>query len=233
MSKKKIVIVLTSHDRLGQTGEKTGFWLEELATPYYVFIDAGFDVELASPRGGKAPYDPRSLDREENRPPSVVRFLSDQTAMGKVERTTPLSSLVPDLIHGIFVAGGHGTMWDLPDDERLAALIGRVYDTRGVVAAVCHGPAGLVAARADGGMGRSILEGKRVTGFSNAEEDAIKLTKVVPFLLESRLDELAGKGNYSSGGMWQAHAVRDGNVITGQNPQSSERVAKLVVEALA
>jgi putative intracellular protease/amidase len=228
---KKIVIVLTSHDRLGSTGEKTGFWLEELATPYYVFTDAGYDVELASPRGGLAPYDPKSLDREGNRPASVVRFLADPTAMAKIERTTPFAALDAERIDALFIAGGHGTMWDLPTDARLQAILARLDERRAAIGAVCHGPAGLVGARTQ--TGKSILDGKNVTSFTDQEEAAIQLTNVVPFLLEQRLRSLIGTGRFTSQPMWQPHAVRDGHLVTGQNPQSSERTAKLVLEALA
>jgi putative intracellular protease/amidase len=227
---KKIVIVLTSHDRLGSTGEKTGFWLEELATPYYVFADAGLEIELVSPRGSAAPYDPKSLDREANRPASVTRFLADRDAMARVERTTPLASVRAEGVSALFIAGGHGTMWDLPTSDELASLVGRLFDRGAVIGAVCHGPAGLTAARAQNGSGRSILDGKRATCFTNAEEEAIRLTQVVPFLLETRLRDLGA--NVSSAAMWQPHAVLDGNLVTGQNPQSSEKTARLMLEAL-
>jgi putative intracellular protease/amidase len=229
MSQQRILMVVTSHDVLGDTGEPTGFWLEELATPYYVFRDAGFAVDLASPKGGKAPHDPKSLDREGNRPASVVRFLADAEATARVERTLALADVKDDGYAAIFLAGGHGTMWDLPADERLAALLGAQFDRGAVVAAVCHGPAGLVGAKAKDG--RSILAGKKVTSFTDAEEDAIQLTKVMPFLLETRLRGLAG--SFVGGAMWKPHAVRDGNLITGQNPQSSEPVARLVIEAVS
>jgi putative intracellular protease/amidase len=225
---KKVLIVVTSHDRLGSTGEQTGFWLEELASPYYVFRDAGVAVDIASPKGGRAPYDPRSLDREGSRPASVERFLADPEASGKVEASLALDSVDGAAYDAVFVAGGHGTMWDLPDSAALARLLGAVHDRGATVAAVCHGPAGLVGARAKDG--KPIVAGKKVTGFTNAEEEAVKLTQVVPFLLESKLRELGA--TFVGGDMWKPHAVRDGNLVTGQNPASSERVAKLVLEAI-
>jgi putative intracellular protease/amidase len=226
---KRILVVVTSHDSLGSTGEKTGFWLEELATPYYVFRDAGHSVDLASPRGGTAPYDPKSLDREGSRPASVVRFLADKDAMAAIERTQPLASIDPSAYAAVFIAGGHGTMWDLPEDARLAAILQAIDTAGGVVSAVCHGPAGLVAAKRKDG--RPLVAGRKVTGFTNQEEDAVKLTGIVPFALETRLRELGGE--YVGGAMWQSHAVADGNLVTGQNPASSEKVARLVLERLA
>jgi putative intracellular protease/amidase len=226
---KKILLVVTSHDRLGTTGESTGFWLEELATPYYVFHDAGHLVDIASPKGGKAPYDPKSLDRKENRPASVTRFLEDRDALAKVEATLPLRAVRAGTYDAVFIAGGHGTMWDLPADEDLASLIGATFDRNAPVAAVCHGQAGLVGARSN--ANRAIVAGKRVTSFTNAEEDAVKLSATVPFLLESRLRELGAE--FVNGEPWKPNVIRDGNLITGQNPASSERAARLVLEALA
>jgi putative intracellular protease/amidase len=226
---KKILIVVTSHDRLGKTGEPTGFWLEELATPYYVFRDAGAAVDLASPRGGRAPHDPRSMDRPGSRPASVERFLADKDAMAKVETTIAIADVEVGAYDAIFLAGGHGTMWDLPASEPLARLVGATFDRGAPVAAVCHGPAGLVGARARDG--RPIVAGRKVAAFTNAEEEAVKLTGVVPFLLETRLRGLGAE--LVVGEMWKPHAVRDGNLVTGQNPASSERVAQLVLDALA
>jgi len=227
-NQKRILIVVTSHDRLGSTGDQTGFWLEELAAPYYVFTDAGMAVDIASPRGGAAPYDPKSLDRTDSRPKAVERFLADAEAKGKVEASLKLDAIAPGAYDAVFVAGGHGTMWDLPDSAALARLLGETFDRGAAVAAVCHGPAGLVSARRKDG--KPIVDGRKLTGFTNAEEEAVKLTGVVPFLLESRLRELGGI--FTGGPLFQAHAVRDGNLVTGQNPASSERAAELVLEAL-
>lgn len=221
----KVLIVVTSHDQLGNTGEKTGFWLEELAVPYYVFRDAGYTVDLASPKGGKAPVDPKSAEGGG----AVARFLSDNEAKAKIDATRPLADTDPTRYDAVFLAGGHGTMWDLPGNAALDRILGAAHDRGAVIAAVCHGPAGLVTAK--GKDGRSILAGKKVTGFSNQEEEAVKLTGVVPFALETRLTELAA--GYSAGPMWKPYAVRDGKLVTGQNPASSARTAELVVEALA
>jgi putative intracellular protease/amidase len=226
---KRILMVVTSHDRLGDTGEKTGLWLEELAAPYWVLSDAGFEVDIASPKGGKAPYDPKSLGDEDDRPSSVARFLADARATAKAEKTLALETIDPARYDAVFLAGGHGTMWDLPENRALASLVGRMFDRNAVVAAVCHGPAGLVSARrADG---KPIVAGRKLTSFTNAEEEAVRLTRVVPFSLETKLRELGGI--FEGKGLWQAHAVRDGNLITGQNPASSSSVAELIVAALA
>ncbi len=221
---KRMLLVVTSHDRLGETGAKTGFWLEELATPYYAFVDAGVDVTIASPEGGAAPFDPKSAGEAA----SVRRFQADPVALEKVRNTLPLSRAEGTAWDGIFIAGGHGTMWDLPASQPLARVLGAAFDGGAVVSAVCHGPAGLVAARRRDG--RPLVEGKRLTAFTNEEEAAVKLSAVVPFLLQSKLSELGGR--FEVGGMWQPHAIRDGQLVTGQNPQSSEKVAHLVLEAL-
>ena len=218
--KKNVLMIVTSHAQLGNTGTKTGFWLEELAAPYYELLDAGFAVTLASPKGGRPPADPKS---ESSDAPAVKRFLADPTALALLETTKPLAS-VTEKFDAYFVVGGHGVMWDLADDDDLARLLGRANDEGHVVAAVCHGPAAFAK------LG-NVVRGRRVTGFSNEEEDAVGLTPVVPFALESKLVELGGK--YERGPKWGAFAVRDGNLVTGQNPASSAKVAKLVVEALA
>lgn len=225
---QKVLMVVTSHDQLGNTGEKTGFWLEELSAPYYVLEDAGLEVEIASIRGGKAPFDPRSLDREGNRPASVTRFLEDKDAMRKIETTKPVDAVDSSDYSAVFLVGGHGTMWDFPSSRKLNAVVGEVFDRGDIVAAVCHGPAGLVSAKRSDG--KPIIANKKVTAFTNAEEDAVKLTKVVPFALETRLREVGAR--FESRPVWSAHAVRDGNLITGQNPASSALVAKHVVEAV-
>lgn len=222
---KKVLLIVTSHDRLGESGEKTGFWLEELATPYYELLEAGFDIELASPRGGRPPADPKS---EKTEAESVTRFLADKTAMARLETTKKLSEIGLDY-DAYFVVGGHGVCFDLGTSAESGALLGRAFDAGRVVAAVCHGPAALVPAKTKDGA--PLVKGRRVAGFTNEEEDAVGLTKVVPFPLETKLKELGGK--YESGPKWGSFAVRDGNLVTGQNPASSGAVAKLVVEALA
>ena len=218
-------MIVTSHAQLGASGQKTGFWLEELAAPYDELRSAGFDVDLASPLGGRPPADPKSESSEAG---SVKRFLDDPRAMAKLEATKKLDD-GEGAYDAYFVVGGHGVMWDLAESEVLARLLGRAHDAGRVVAAVCHGPAGLVRAR--DASGASIVAGRRVAGFSNEEEDAVGLRGVVPFALETRLRDLGGL--YERGPKWSSFAVRDGQLITGQNPQSSVAVATLVVDALA
>ncbi len=222
---KKALLILTSHDRLGDTGTPTGFWLEELAAPYYELLEAGFTVDLASPKGGRPPVDPKSEKSDEA---VVKRFLADRDAMKKLDTTKPLLSLDASY-DAYFVVGGHGVMFDLGISEEAGAFLGRAWDAGKVVAAVCHGPAALVPVK--DAAGESIVKGRRVAGFSNEEEDAVGLTKIVPYPLETKLRELGGR--YERGPNWQSFAVRDGRLVTGQNPRSSAAVAKLVIEALA
>lgn len=224
-----MLIVLTSHATLGDTGRPTGFHWEELATPYWIFRDAGFEVELASIAGGPVPHDPSSLKAEvEANKPSVVRFVQDATAMAALRDARAVSEAEAARYDGVFLPGGHGTMWDLPNNAALASLIGRLFDDGRAVSAVCHGPAGLVGAkRADG---QPIVQGRRVNSFTDAEEAAINLTAVMPFLLESRLRELGAI--FEGGPNFQPYAVRDGNLVTGQNPASAEAVARQVVDVV-
>ncbi len=227
MDSQRVLIVTTSHDRLGATGKPTGLWLEELATPYWVFRDAGCDVDIVSMAGGKVPLDPRSLE-EGGRPRSVQRFLDDRTAMAAIENTPRLAGRSTAEYAAIFLPGGHGTMWDLPSDETLARAVAGAYDEGRIVAAVCHGPAGLVGAvRADG---KALVGARRVTGFTNAEEAEVGLTDTVPFLLETRLRELGAI--FECARPFTSFVVRDGNLVTGQNPQSSAAVAEAIVAAL-
>lgn len=225
----KILIVTTSHDSLGATGHKTGVWFEELSTPYYLLKDGGADVVLASVRGGPVPFDPRSIALGDDTPPSVQRFLADAEAKAAADATPGLEGLDPAPFDALFLPGGHGTMWDLPDNPALARLVETLSATGRIVAAVCHGPAGLVSARrADG---RPLVEGRRVAAFTNAEEAAVGLTDAVPFLLEDRLKALGAR--YQSVPAFQPFAVRDGALITGQNPMSSALVAQALLAALA
>ncbi len=225
---QRILIVTTSHDRLGGTGKPTGLWLEEVAAPFWVFRDAGCEVDIVSMAGGKVPLDPRSLD-EASRPPSVRRFLSDARAMAAIENTPRLAGHPTADYAAIFLPGGHGTMWDLPADQDLARAVAAAYDDGRIVAAVCHGAAGLVGAvRADG---KALVAARRLTGFTNAEEAAVGLTDTVPFLLETRLRELGAI--FEEARPFTAFVVRDGNLITGQNPQSSTAAAEAIVAALA
>jgi putative intracellular protease/amidase len=223
----KILIVLTSHDQLGNTGKKTGFWLEEFAAPYYVLADAGAVITLASPAGGQPPLDPKS-DEPGAQTAATQRFRQDSSAQAALANTRKLSDISPDDYDAVFYPGGHGPLWDLAEDRHSIALIEAMYAADKPVAAVCHAPAVLRHARV---ADRSpLVMNKSVTGFSNTEEDAVQLSSVVPFMLE---DELKAKGaHYSRAADWQPHAVTDGKLITGQNPASSELVAKAVLELL-
>lgn len=221
----KILIVVTSHATLGSTGQKTGFWLEELAVPWAVFVDAGAQVELASPEGGRPPADPKS---EGGTSAEVARFLDDPTARAQLADTRKLADVDPEAYDAIFVAGGHGVMWDLAGSPEAASLLSAAWEAGRVIAAVCHGPAALVDVRtADG---KPLVAGRRVAGFSDEEERAVGLAEVVPFLLESSLAERGGR--YERGPIWAPFAVRDGRLVTGQNPASSRRVAEEVLAAL-
>jgi putative cofactor-binding repeat protein len=223
----KVLMILTSHDRLGDTGKPTGFWLEEFAAPYYVLRDAGVDITLASPKGGQPPVDPKS-DEPGSQTPAMKRFRADAEAQRALANTVTLSSVAAGDYDAVFFPGGHGPLWDLAEDRNTQALIERLYAAGRPVAAVCHGPA--VLRRARGADGTPLVKGKRVTGFSNTEEAAVGLTDVVPFLVEDALK--ANGGRYSRAEDWASHAVVDGNLITGQNPASSEATAKALLEAL-
>jgi putative intracellular protease/amidase len=223
----KILIVLTSHDQLGNTGKKTGFWLEEFAAPYYVLADAGAVITLASPAGGQPPLDPKS-DEPGAQTAATERFKRDSAAQAALANTLKLSDISSDDYDAVFYPGGHGPLWDLAEDRHSIALIETMYAAGKPVAAVCHAPAVLRHAKAPDGS--PLVKGKSVTCFSNTEEDAVQLSTVVPFMLE---DELKAKGaHYSRADDWQTHAVTDGKLITGQNPASSELVAKTVLELL-
>jgi len=221
---KSVLMIVTSHARLGDSEKPTGFWLEELAAPYGVFRDAGLAIDIASPAGGRPPADPKSEQSEEA---AVRRFLDDREAMARLESTRRLAD-VTARYDAYFVVGGHGVMWDLATSTELASLLGRAHDAGKVIAAVCHGPAALVGVR--DAKGHPIVAGRRIAAFSNEEEDAVGLTGVVPFPLETRLRELGAR--YERGPKWGAFAVRDGNLVTGQNPQSSADTAREVLAAL-
>ena len=207
----KILMVLTSHDKLGETGAKTGFWLEEFAAPYYVFKDAGADVTLASPLGGQPPADPRSnsLDSQTD---ATRRFSKDAAGQAALARTLKLSDVSAKNFDAVFYPGGHGPLWDLAEDKTSIALIKAMLENGKPVAAVCHAPAVLRHVKTP--QGQSVVAGKKVTGFSDSEEQAAGLTHIVPFLVEDML--VANGGLYSSGGDWQPHVVADGPLITGQ-----------------
>jgi putative intracellular protease/amidase len=223
----KILMVLTSHDQLGDTGKKTGFWLEEFAAPYYIFKDANADITLASPDGGQPPLDPKS-DEPDFQTEATKRFKSDADAQSALANTFKLSGISPDNYDAVFYPGGHGPLWDLAEDRNSINLIESMLSSGKQVAAVCHAPAVLRHVKAPDGS--PMLRGKSVTGFSNTEEEAVQLADVVPFLLE---EELKAKGaNYSKAEDWNPYAVTDGTMITGQNPASSGLVAKKLLEKL-
>ena len=223
----KILIVLTSHSALGDTGKKTGFWIEEFAAPYYVLADAGAIITIASPLGGQPPVDPKS-EAPDAQTPATKRFYADLDAIDKVANTIKLSDVQQDDYDAVFYPGGHGPMWDLANDKTSIKLIEDFYNTQKPVAFVCHAPAALIKVKAENGQ--PLVKGKKVTGFSDTEEEAVGLTKVVPFLLEDELKKLGA--HYSKGADFGSFAEQDGLLITGQNPASSEAVAKLLLKTL-
>ena len=224
----KILMVLTSHDQLGKTGAKTGFWLEEFAAPYYVFKDAGLTITLASPLGGQPPLDPKSDDAA-SQTAWTERFKADPAAQALLASTHKLSSVKADEFDAVFYPGGHGPLWDLAEDSASIALIEVMLAAGKPVVAVCHAPAVLRHPKTLDG--KSVVQGKAVTGFTNTEEEAVGLTKVVPFLVEDMLK--ANGGNYSKGADWQPYVLTAGLLITGQNPASSEPAARALLDKLA
>lgn len=229
----RALIVLTSVGEFpasagAHAGRRTGFYMDEMATPYWALRDAGVTVDFASIAGGEPPADPGSMGEEGNRKPSVQRFLDDAGAKNALRASKAISEVEPDKYDLIFLPGGHGTMWDFRQSEALARVVGRMFDRGAVVGAVCHGPAGLIEARTFDGT--PIVAGRRINSFTDAEEAAVELMDTVPFLIESALREkgalFEGTDNFAS------HAVRDGNLVTGQNPASVNAVAKLLVEAI-
>ena len=223
----RVLIVLTSHDQLGNTGGKTGFWLEEFAAPYYRLLDAGAELTLASPAGGQPPLDPKS-SQPDAQTDATRRFDGDSEAQDILANTLPLAEVNADDYDGVFYPGGHGPLWDLAIDGNSIALIEGFLQQDKPVAAVCHAPAVLV--NVTSANGDALVMGRQVTGFSNSEEAAVGLTEVVPFLLEDRLQALGGV--YSAGEDWQPYALVDGLLITGQNPASSELVADQLLSVL-
>ncbi|MHA7776061.1 type 1 glutamine amidotransferase domain-containing protein [Roseibium sp. M-1] len=222
----KILMVLTSHDRLGNTGRKTGFWLEEFAAPYYVFMDAGASVTVASPRGGQPPIDPKS-DEPGNQTASMTRFKGDNDAQSVLANTVRLATVDAKDFDAIFYPGGHGPMWDLVEDRKSISLIEEFYGSGKPVVAVCHAPAVFHHVTF---QGNPLVKGKRVTGFTNSEEEAVQLTKVVPFLVEDDLKSLGAL--YEKAGDWESFAIVDGHLVTGQNPASSTAAATLLLGLL-
>ena len=223
----KILMVLTSHDKLGNTGRKTGFWLEELAAPYYTFKDAGAEIVLASPKGGQPPLDPKS--NEPNFQTDLTRrFEADADAKAQLATTVRLDSVKAEDFDTVFYPGGHGPMWDLAEDQNSVRLLETMFRAGKPIALVCHAPGALRHVKTPDG--KPLVQGKRVTGFTNTEEEAVGLTKVVPFLVE---DELKAKGGiFSKAADWQPYVLTDGLLITGQNPASSGPGAKALVEVM-
>ncbi|WP_462382649.1 type 1 glutamine amidotransferase domain-containing protein [Pseudomonas sp. Marseille-QA0892] len=220
----KVLMVLTSHAQLGTTGRKTGFWLEELAAPYYVFKDAGADIVLASPQGGQPPLDPAS-SADDAQTEHTRRFEGDAKAMAQLATTERLDSVSASDFDTVFYPGGHGPLWDLAEDDHSIALLESFVAAGKPVALVCHAPG--VLRRVKRADGRSLVEGKRVTGFSNSEEAGVGLIEVVPFLVEDELKALGG--DYSKGSDWKSYVVTDGLLITGQNPASSAETAEVLL----
>ena len=225
---KKVLMVLTSHADLGNSGEKTGFWVEEFAAPYYTFVDAGVHITLVSPAGGQPPIDPKS-ESVDAQTPATRRFDDDVEGQALLAKTAKLADVNAADYDAVFYPGGHGPLWDLTDSSDSIALIESFLLANKPVAAVCHATAAFLNIK--DAAGDYVVKGKAVTGFSNSEEDAVQLTDVVPFLLESEL--IKRGGDYQKVGDWQAFAVQDGLLITGQNPASSELAAEKLLAALA
>ena len=225
---KKILMVLTSHDELGNTGQKTGFWVEEFAAPYYAFIDAGAQVTIASPQGGQAPIDPTSK-LEDFQTEATERYDNDTAAQATIASTVKLSSLSESDFDGVFYPGGHGPLWDLTDNTDSISLIESFLKAGKAVATVCHASAALLNVKE--ASGEFAIKGKAVTGFTNSEEEAVELTEVVPFLLEDELIKRGGE--YQKAEDWHAFAVQDGLIITGQNPASSALAAEKLLAQLS
>lgn len=224
----KILMVLTSHEQLGNTGKKTGFWLEEFTAPYYKFKDAGATITLASPDGGQPPLDPKS-DIPDSQTKDTQRFKADPAAQAALAQTIELSQVAAGDFDAVFYPGGHGPLWDLAEDATSIALIEAMLGADKPVALVCHAPGVLRHVRT--ANGDSVVQGKAVTGFTNTEEEAAGLTQIVPFLVEDMLR--TNGGNYSKGADWQPYVLTDGLLITGQNPASSESAAKELLEKLS
>ena len=221
--KKKILFVVTSHEIKGDTGEKTGYYLGEVSHPWEVLVAAGYEIDFVSPKGGNPPVDGFDLSDPVNK-----KFWEDKYYHQKITHSLKPSQVEPQDYGAIFYAGGHGAMWDLPNNKELANIASKIYEQNGVVAAVCHGPAGLLNIRLSDR--KYLIAGKKVNGFSNEEEELVKLTKVVPFLLEDQMKERGGI--YEQSAPWQNHVTVDGRLITGQNPQSAKAVGKAIKKLL-
>lgn len=221
--KKKILFVVTSHDQKGNTGQATGYYLSEVSHPWEVLHNAGYEIDFVSPKGGKAPVDGFDL-----KDPINKKFWEDKVYHAKVENTMKPSDVNPKEYVAIHYAGGHGAMWDLPDNKEIAAIATKIYENNGIVSAVCHGPAGLVNIKLSNG--KYLIDGKKVNGFTNEEEIAVGLEKVVPFMLEDQLKARGAK--FEKTANWQSHVVADQRLVTGQNPASAEAVGKTVLSEL-
>ncbi len=223
----KILIILTSHAKLGNTDNKTGFWIEEFANPYYIFQEAGAEITIASPKGGQPPIDPKS-DTPENQTEATKRYKNDSNLLALMANTKKLTEVSEDEFDAVFYPGGHGPLWDLTTDKDSIGLIENFWDSKKPIAVVCHAPSVLLNAKDENGD--FLIKGKKVTGFSNTEEKAVQLENIVPFMLE---DELKNKGGiYSKKEDWASYVVKDGLLITGQNPRSSEAVANELIQLL-
>ncbi|UIR56996.1 type 1 glutamine amidotransferase domain-containing protein [Sphingobacterium sp. SRCM116780] len=220
---KKILFVVTSHDRKGNTGESTGYYLGEVSHPWEVLHTAGYDIDFVSPKGGKAPVDGFDLSDPVNK-----QFWEDKTYHHKIENTMKPSDVDPSKYVAIFYAGGHGAMWDFADNKEIAEIARKIYENNGIVSAVCHGPAGLVNIQLSDG--KYLVDGKKINAFTNEEETAVKLENIVPFLLENKLKERGAI--FEKSGLWEPHVVTDSRVITGQNPQSAKAVGEAIRSAL-
>lgn len=225
----RLLMILTSNGKMGADGAPTGFYWEELAVPYWAFREAGYTVDLASPKGGRPPADPASDDDTLERPRAVQHFMDDEKAMTALENTMPLTDVEASTYDGIFLPGGHGTMWDFHQTPQVAATVSKIHEQGGVIGAVCHGPAGLLGTKRSDGT--PLLKGRKVNGFTNSEETAAGLSKVVPFLLE---DELKAEGAEFERSVedFSGFAIRDARIVTGQNPDSSAQVAEHMLAAL-
>lgn len=223
----KILFVLTSHSELGNTGKKTGFWIEEFAAPYYVLADAGIEITIASPKGGQPPIDPKS-DEPDAQTEATKRFKNDAALIEKLSKSVKLAEINEQDFDAVFYPGGHGPLWDLANDEKSISLIQEFLGADKPVALVCHAPGVLINVK--DANGEALVKGKEVTGFSNTEEEAVQLTEVVPFLLEDEFKKLGG--NYTKGPDWGSYVKKDGLLITGQNPGSSEEAAHLLLATL-
>lgn len=226
---KKILFILTSHGIKGDTGEATGFHWEEVATPYWQFRDAGFDVDFASVKGGEPPAAPQS-PRTPSWPESVIRFQNDAETMASLRESRAVANVDPSGYEAVYLPGGHGTMWDTGQSARVGEVVAQAFEQGSVVGAVCHGPAGLVSATLSNGD--PLVRGRRVNSFTDSEEVAVGLKDVVPYMLESKLRQL-GANFEANPENFEAYAIRDGSLVTGQNPKSSEAVGVLMLEALS